>query len=215
MSKITLPEGREMRVAASAVALEYRAADGGQQVPAAIVGQAIVCGVRSIVLGGPGFRFVETIAPTALDAADLSDVEGVFNHNSDILLGHTRSGTMTLARADDGGLSYHIPYDAEDPDHQRVSRKIKRGDVAGSSFVFDVKKGGDSWTEERAADGTKLYHRHVTQIKKVYDVCPVTNPAYTNTTTAKRSLDAYAEEHTPPAPAYEAEAAQLALKKRF
>jgi len=202
-----------MRVAASGVELEYRA-ENGAQVPAAIVGQAIVCGVRSIVLGPPSFRFVETIAPTALDGADLSDIEGVFNHNPDILLGRTKSNTMTVARAADGGLTYHIPFDANDPDHNRVGSKIKRGDLAGSSFVFDVKKGGDSWTEERAADGSKLYHRHVTQIKRVYDVCPVTKPAYTDTTTAKRSHDAFEEEHTV-APSYEIESAQLDLKKRF
>lgn len=210
--KTSLPEGREMRAAAASVELEYRA---DNQQPAAIVGQAIVCGVRSVTMGAPGFRFVEIISARALDGADISEVEGVFNHNSDILLGHTRSGTMTLTRAEDGGLRYHIPFDAEDPDHQRVSRKIKRGDVTGSSFVFDIPKGGDEWAEERAADGTPLFVRTVNQFRRIYDVCPVTNPAYLNTTTAKRSLDAYAEEHpAPAAPTYDLLEAELALKSR-
>ncbi len=188
-----LPEGREMRIAGNKPVVEYRAADGGQE-PAAFVGTAIVCGVRSVSLGFPGFRFVETINPTALDGADLSEVEGVFNHNSDVLLGHTRSGTLELTRNASGGLDYRIAYDPADPDHVRVMRKIERGDVVGSSFVFTIKSGGDVWAEEQDAAGGSLYTREVTAIDKVYDVCPVTSPAYTDSKAAKRSLDHFQEE---------------------
>lgn len=193
MSKIQLPEGREMRVAGDKPRLEYRADDTTQ--PAAFTGTAIVCGVRSVSLGFPGFRFVETISPTALDGADLSEVEGVFNHNSDVLLGHTRSGTLELTRNASGGLDYRIAYDPADPDHVRVMRKIERGDVAGSSFVFTIKSGGDTWAEEQDPSGGSLYTREVTAIDKVYDVCPVTSPAYTDSKAAKRSLEHFQEEH--------------------
>ena len=193
MSKPQLPEGREMRLATAPPRIEYRA-EGDTQVPEAFVGDAIVCGVRSVPLGFPGFRFVEIIDPAALDGADLSEVEGVFNHNSDVLLGHTRSGTLTLTRNADGGLSYRIPYDALDSDHVRVMRKIERKDVVGSSFMFTVASGGDNWAEEQDAAGGSLYVRTVTKIDKVYDVCPVTNPAYTDSKAAKRSHDAFAEQ---------------------
>jgi HK97 family phage prohead protease len=195
MSKHNLPEGRELLQMSASVELEYRTAEGGVEVPAAIVGQAVVCNVRSVELGPREFRFVEIIDPTALDGADMSEVEGVFNHNPDILLGHTRSQTMTLARSADGGLTYHIPYDSEDPDHQRVARKIKRGEVSGSSFVFKVKPGTDQWSEERNDGGDKVRVRRVMQIAKLYDVCPVTNPAYPDSSAAKRSHDAYAQTH--------------------
>lgn len=193
-----LPEGREMRALSPPPTLEYRAVEGGGQEPAAFVGQAVVCGVRSVSLGFAGFRFVEQIEPTALDSADLSEVEGVFNHNPDVLLGHTRSGTLTLSRSADGGLSYRIPYDPADPDHQRVMRKIERGDVRGSSFVFSIQSGGDKWEEEKDAAGGSLYVRTVTAIDKIYDVCPVTSPAYTDSKAAKRSLEHYQEETAPP-----------------
>jgi phage head maturation protease len=90
-----LPEGREMRLLGTTPTIEYRAAAGEAQQPEAFVGQAIVCGVRSEVLDGPGFRFVEIIDPHALDEADYTNVEGVFNHDSNCLLGHTRSRPRT------------------------------------------------------------------------------------------------------------------------
>jgi HK97 family phage prohead protease len=194
----SLPEGREMRLATAPPTMEYRASDGGVQVPEAFVGQAIVCGVRSVPLGGPGFRFVEIIDAHALDAADMSDVEGVFNHNSDCLLGHTRSGTLVLTRTADGGLSYRIPYDPLDSDHVRVMRKIERGDVVGSSFMFTSASEGSEWAEEQDAAGGSLYVRTVSKIAKLYDVCPVTSPAYSDSSAAKRSHDAFQQEHPKP-----------------
>jgi HK97 family phage prohead protease len=194
-----LPEGREMRLQTAPPTIEYRVANGEAQQPEAFVGQAIVCGVRSNVLGGPGFRFVEIIDASALNEADISNVEGVFNHNSDCLLGHTRSGTLELTRTQDGGLSYRIAYDGSDPDHQRVMRKIERGDVVGSSFMFTASD--SDWTNEQTPDGGDLYVRTVRKIDRVYDVCPVTSPAYSDATAAKRSLDSYQQEHpAPPAP---------------
>jgi len=214
MSKLLqLPEGREARVAGTPPTVEFRA-EGDAQVPVAFVGQAIVCGVRSVSLGGPGFRFVEIIDPTALDEADLSDVIGVFNHDADQLLGRTTNGTLTLTRTQDGGLAYRIPYDAEDPDHVRVMRKIVRGDVVGSSFMFTCEE--DSWEEEKTADGGSLYVRTVLEIEAVYDVCPVTNPAYADSKAAQRSHDAYVAEHPAPptGPCLDLLTTELALKAR-
>jgi HK97 family phage prohead protease len=201
MSKpLHLPEGREARVVTTPPSIEYRALDGGGQEPVAFVGQAIVCGVRSSPLGYPGFRFVEIIAARALDATDMSDVIGVFNHDPNLLLGRTRNNTLTLTRSQDGGLSYRIPYDPADPDHQRVMRKIERGDVDGSSFLFRAKK--DDWQEEQDAAGGCLYVRTVLEIETLYDVCPVTSPAYPDATAAKRSHDAFQQEHPRPPTAH-------------
>jgi len=215
MSKLLqLPEGREARVVTTPPSVEYRALEGGGQEPAAFVGQAIVCGKRSDPLGGPGFRFVESINPAALDNCDMSDVIGVFNHDANQLLGRTRNNTLELTRTEDGGLSYRIPYDPADPDHQRVMRKIERGDVDGSSFLFRAKK--DDWTEEKDAAGGSLYVREVLEIETLYDVCPVTSPAYPDATAAKRSHDAHQQAHpAPPAgPCPDLLSRQLALKAR-
>jgi phage head maturation protease len=182
MSKpLHLPEGREARVVTTPPSIEYRALEGGGQEPVAFVGQAIVCGVRSSPLGFAGFRFVEIIDARALDTTDMSDVIGVFNHDPNLLLGRTRNNTLTLERTADGGLSYRIPYDPQDPDHQRVMRKKK-----------------DDWQEEKDAAGGSLYVRTVLEIETLYDVCPVTSPAYPDATAAKRSHEAYEQEHPKP-----------------
>jgi len=44
-----------------------------------------------------------------------------------------------------------------------------------------------------------LWVRNVAKIGRVHDVCPVTSPAYSDATAAKRSLDSYQQDHpTPP-----------------
>jgi HK97 family phage prohead protease len=179
---------REVRFVGGKIELEYRE-DGGVKTPLAFVGNSIVCGSRSLNLGG----FVEIIDSKALNEADMSDVVGLFNHNRDILLGRNTSNTLKLTRNTDGGLSYWIAYDPLDPDHVRVMRKIERGDVVGSSFAFRVAKGGDTWVKEE--DGT--YLRTVYKISRVSDVGPVTSPAYANSTAAKRSLDSLRTETAP------------------
>ena len=112
------------------------------------------------------------------------DVRGLFNHHPDNLLGRTSSGTMSLS-VDDVGLRYEIVMDASDPDHQRVSAKIDRGDLTGSSFAFQIE--GERSDKER--------DREVRWIDSValYDVGPVSCPAYEATTTGLRSDDGAAE----------------------
>ena len=122
----------------------------------------------------------------------------MFNHDSNCLLGHTRSGSLALTRTADGGLSYRITYDPLDSDHVKVMRKIERGDVVGSSFMFTCASEGSEWTNEQTPDGGDLYVRSVKKIAKVYDVCPVTSPAYSDATAAKRSLDQHQQEHPKP-----------------
>lgn len=202
---------REVRFISGSVAMEYRAA-GDAKEPVAFTGNAIVCGKRSLNLGG----FQEIIDSKALDDADLSDVVGVFNHNNDILLGRNTSDTLTLTRSADGGLSYRIAYDALDTDHVRVMRKIERGDVVGSSFAFRIRKGGDTWVEEGDGEAA-CYLRTVYKISKVSDVGPVTSPAYSDSTAAKRSLSHFLEEAAAEVPAEDAPIESLiplALRKR-
>lgn len=192
MRKVLKPtantERRHLPGAASVVHVEYRG-EGDAKEPAAFVGKAIVCNSRSHNLGG----FVEVIDPKALDECDMSDVVGLFNHNRDLVLGRSTSGTLTLTRDADGGLSYRIAYDPTDPDHQRVMAKILRGDVVGSSFAFRVAANGDSWDKEET-DTTSIYVRTVTKISKLGDVGPVTVPAYGASTASKRSLEEFKEQ---------------------
>ena len=103
------------------------------------------------------------------------DVRGLFNHNADNLLGRVSSGTCRLS-IEPKGLRYEIDIDPNDPDHARVVQKIRRGDLTGSSFAFQPTQ--VAW--EVLSDGTKV--RWIEDLN-LFDVGPVTFPAYQGTTT--------------------------------
>lgn len=125
----------------------------------------------------------ERIAPTAFNRAldERQDVRGLFNHDTNQVLGRTAAGTMRLT-ADQRGLRYEI----DSPDTQTgrdTATVIRRGDVTGSSFSFRVR--GQSF--EDRDDGVTI--RTITDVD-LYDLGPVVFPAYEATTTGLRSGDA-------------------------
>lgn len=132
-----------------------------------------------------GAGAVERIMPGAFDAAieREDDVRALFNHDSNHVLGRTASGTLRL-EADETGLRYEV--DLPDTTTARdVRQSIARGDISGSSFAFiadDV-----TWSREDGMDVREI--RSV----RLYDVGPVTYPAYESTTTATRAMDELAE----------------------
>ncbi len=148
-----------------------------------VEGQAAVAESWSEDLGG----FREMIMPGAFMGADISDVRVLKNHNPDFILARTTAGTAKVIPTErslaysytDGGTTYG----------KDLLISLRRGDVSQSSFAFRVAEGGDKW--ERNADGN--YERRIYAFSKIYDVSPVTFPAYPDTSVAKRSMDAIAE----------------------
>jgi hypothetical protein len=130
-------------------------------------------------------QFVERIAPGAF-ARSLAalDVRGLYNHRDDYVLGRKSAGTLRLAE-DDKGLRYEI--DAPDTSYARdLMESIRRGDVTGSSFSFATV--ADDWSD--GPDGMPI--RTLKDVH-VFDVGPVTFPAYADTSAACRSLDRHRE----------------------
>lgn len=131
-------------------------------------------------------NYYERIMPGAFDRAirEKDDVRALFNHDPNQILGRSSAGTVRLI-ADGKGLSYEI-----EPGDTTVARDVqqhlKRKDVTGSSFAFTV-------TEERwvkVGEGKdKRTIREVVNVR-LYDVGPVTYPAYTGTSAATRASDA-------------------------
>jgi HK97 family phage prohead protease len=197
-------ESREMRILSTAgLSIETRAltgTDGNEVQQEYFSGCAVKYGVRSQDLGG----FVEIIDEHAFDECDMSDVVCLINHDNNIILGRTLAGTLTLDNRAGDGLYFLTPVDNDDPDHVRYKRKIQKGEIRGCSFQFVTFDRSDAtvWDWEQ-----NPYLRTVKQIKKLYDVGPVTFPAYlqTNTDVAKRDLSSakekqkQAEPPTPPA----------------
>lgn len=131
----------------------------------------------------------EKIAPGAFaEAIGKSDVRALWNHDPNYVLGRTKNKTLTL-REDEQGLFYEVtPPDAQWA--RDLIESIKRGDVDQSSFAFTVEKGGDEWDEVSTPA-----IRTINKIKELFDVSPVTYPAYPTATSGVRSIQEVAEEH--------------------
>lgn len=109
-----------------------------------------------------------------------ADVRAHFNHDPNIVLGRNHAGTLDL-REDDKGLLYAIT----PPDTQAAAdliKSIERGDVTQSSFAFQKVK--DRWTEDKT---TNTVTRELLEVK-LFDVSPVTYPAYTQTDVHVRAV---------------------------
>ena len=143
-----------------------------------IVGHAAVFNSPTFIEGFFG-GFNEEVAPGAFkESIENDDVRALFNHDPNLILGRNKSGTLTLSE-DEKGLRYEI-----DPPDNSAGRdaleSIERGDVDGSSFGFRVEQ--QTWTEN---DGDEPDHRLLQKVK-LFDVSPVTFPAYPDTDVAKR-----------------------------
>lgn len=143
-------------------------------------GRKVIAGYAAVFYDGteateyelwPGLR--ERVAPTAFNnaIAQNADVLGLFNHNSSLVLGRTKPGTMRLS-VDSKGLRYEI-----DPGETTVAKdlmvNLERKEVTGSSFGFiadEVK-----WTRGKDFDIRELIS------VQLFDVGPVTFPAYAGT----------------------------------
>lgn len=159
--------------------VELRAArDGGAPgVLATLTGYAAVFDRWS----EPLFGFRERIAPGAFRKTILEgDIRALWNHDDRIVLGRNRAGTLRLAE-DERGLQTEI--DLPDNEWGRpVLDAVERGDVTGMSFAFDVIK--ESWVWAR--DSAGLDERTLHEVR-LFDVSPVTFPAYPDTTVDIRS----------------------------
>lgn len=131
-----------------------------------------------------GGFFREKIAPGAFSSSMDGDIRSFFNHDSNNVLGRTKSGTLRLSQ-DTTGLRYEVDL----PDTQ-VARDLKvsmeRGDVDGSSFAFTVTR--ESWDE------TGDVPLRTIEEANLYEVGPVTVPAYPDAKVALRSLEKAREE---------------------
>lgn len=134
-----------------------------------------------------GFR--EMLMPGCFsEALKTSDVRALFNHNPDKILGRAVSGTLRLSE-DERGLMFEV-----DPPETSYAKDLevsmRRGDISQCSFGFTVAEGGDAWRKEE--DGT--YMRSIMKVDKLFDVSPVTYPAYASTSCAVRSMELFKQD---------------------
>lgn len=143
-----------------------------------IRGHAAVFNTLSEDLGG----FREQIVKGAFaEAIERDDVRALFNHNPDHVLGRNMAGTLRLSE-DERGLAIEI-----DPPDTQIARDLitsmQRGDITQMSFGFSVRPGGQDWAKDDEG-------RNIRTLKKLrlFDVSPVTFPAYPATDVAVRAM---------------------------
>jgi HK97 family phage prohead protease len=131
--------------------------------------------------------FTERIAPGAFKRTlqDRNDIKLLWNHDTGVVLGSTRAGTLKLTE-DSIGLRVEalLPPTTAGKD---LAISLRRGDVDAMSFGFTVPTGGDSWS----ADGQERTLNSV----RLHECSIVPFPAYEATagTASVRGLDKIAK----------------------
>jgi HK97 family phage prohead protease len=157
-----------------------------------LVGYAAVYNRFSLPLREGGSQFREVILPGAFDKIlsrqrGKGDVVALLNHNADLILGRSSSGTLELT-SDDKGLRYVVT-----PPDTQVGRDtmelVRRRDLRGSSFAFSV----DTKTGERWSSDEQGAVREIREVASLVDVSVVLTPAYpaSSVAVAQRSYEAW------------------------
>ena len=162
----------------------FETKEDGQEV---VIGYGSIWNSRSENLGG----FYEFISPSAITEETIakSDVRALINHDPNLVLARSTAGNLKLS-VDDKGLKYEfsIPETSYGKD---LAINMKNGNINQSSFAFTV--GSDEWSTDD--EGNDI--RTITSIDRLYDVSPVTYPAYSQAESdlvvAQRGLAMYKE----------------------
>ena len=123
----------------------------------------------------------ESIAPGAFDNTLSGDIRALINHDTTLVLGRTKAGTLKL-RTDSHGLWGHIAVNPNDSDAMNLYERVKRGDVDQCSIGFDIL---NEETDFREDGSTHWTIREV----KLYEVSPCTFPAYEETNISARAKE--------------------------
>ena len=137
---------------------------------------------------GPTYDIAPTLSESIAKGAftrtltDQPDVRALTNHDTTLVLGRTKAGTLTL-REDDTGLYGDVLINPKDQDAMNTWERVQRGDVDQCSFGFDIVSEETDFREDGSIHWT---------IKDVdlYEVSVCTFPAYEATSVQAREHDA-------------------------
>ena len=126
---------------------------------------------------GPGMS--ESVAPGAFSRTIAGDVRALTNHDTTLVLGRTKAGTLRLEETE-RGLWGHIAINPNDGDAMNLWERVKRGDVDQCSFGFDILDEEAEYRDDGSA------HWTIKDVK-LYEVSVCTFPAYQETSVQARS----------------------------
>lgn len=121
----------------------------------------------------------EIVKPGAFTDCMGQDVRALVNHDSTLVLGRTKAGTLEL-KEDSHGLWGCIKINRDDSDAMNLYARVQRGDVNQCSFGFGIER-------ETFADlGNGCYRWEIEKVNPLYEVSVCTFPAYEETGVSAR-----------------------------
>lgn len=176
--KYKMDEKREIRNTVSPL----QASEGEENEKRTVEGYAFLFGVSS-----DGLSFEEVIEPGAADGIiEKSDVFATLDHGGILARSKYGKGSLQLV-LDDKGLLYRFEAPKTALGDQLLEN-IRRGEIDQSSFCFEVED--VEWVKK--PDGT--YKRSIKKFKRLHDVSPVYNAAYSKTSVYLRGKEVAEEE---------------------
>lgn len=125
---------------------------------------------------------IEIVKPGAFAGCLSGDIRALIDHDTRLVLGRTKAGTLTL-REDARGLYGTIKINRDDADAMSLYARVQRGDVDQCSFGFDIE-------EETFVDlGGGQCRWEINKVNPLYEVSVVTYPAYEETAVKARHAD--------------------------
>lgn len=123
----------------------------------------------------------ESVDPHAFDGALDDDIRCLIDHDTRLVLGRNKAGTLRLW-VDDKGLAFSVDINPQDSDAMNLYARVQRGDVSGCSFGFDILEDN----MENRPDGS--VHWTLKRVK-LYEGSICTFPAYQDTSAEARRED--------------------------
>jgi HK97 family phage prohead protease len=123
----------------------------------------------------------EEIAPGSFDETLGNDIRALINHDTTLVLGRNKSGTLEL-KSDSHGLWGRVKINPNDSDAVNLYERVKRGDVDQCSFGFNITSEETDWRD----DGTVKWT--ITGID-LHEVSVCTFPAYEDTGVQARKAE--------------------------
>ena len=144
----------------------------------------------------------EIIKPGAFSDCLGQDVRALINHDSTLVLGRTRAGTLTL-KEDSRGLWGSVKINRDDVDAMNLYARVQRGDVDQCSFGFGIER--ETFVDLGGGD----VRWEIEKVNPLYEVSVCTFPAYEETGVAARKQQLETIQQR------EAEAWRTEMKKRL
>ena len=121
----------------------------------------------------------EVVKPGAFDDCLGQDVRALINHDSTLVLGRNKAGTLEL-KQDAHGLWGSIKINRNDSDAMNLYSRVQRGDVDQCSFGFDIER-------ETFVDlGGGSLRWEIEKVRQLFEVSVCTFPAYEETSVSAR-----------------------------